>query len=134
MSAQMIGISFREVMSGGFVLGETDPAAGEKRGHAEGSEMTMHAAIDIQDIEGVIRCDGDHLRRTPWVGLSNAVGRCDQRVEQRRRIAPGTYRPPPGDLNVCGKQRIISKAGGPVQKLSGLLRLPGQPRSLPGPQ
>jgi cholesterol oxidase len=54
MSAQMIGISFREVMSGGFVLGETDPAAGEKRGHAEGSEMTMHAAIDIQDIDRFI--------------------------------------------------------------------------------
>ena len=32
MSAQTIGISFREVMSGGFALGAIDPADGEKRG------------------------------------------------------------------------------------------------------
>ncbi len=46
-----IGISFREVMSGGFALGATDPAEGEKRGRAEGTGMTMHAAIDIQDLD-----------------------------------------------------------------------------------
>jgi cholesterol oxidase len=46
-----IGISFREVMSGGFALGATDPVEGEKQGRAQGSEMTMHAAIDIQDID-----------------------------------------------------------------------------------
>jgi cholesterol oxidase len=51
MSAQTIGVSFREVMSGGFVLGTADPEEGEKRGRSEGSEMTMHAAIDIQDLD-----------------------------------------------------------------------------------
>ena len=50
-----VGISFREVMSGGFVLGATDPAEGEKQGRAQGSEMTMHGAIDIDDIDRVHR-------------------------------------------------------------------------------
>jgi len=59
MSAQTIGISFREVMSGGFALGAIDPADGEKRGRAEGSEMTLHAAIDIQDLDRFI-AEADH--------------------------------------------------------------------------
>jgi cholesterol oxidase len=59
MSAQKVGISFREVMSGGFVLGATDPADGEKRGRAEGSEMTMHGAIDIDDVDRFI-AEADH--------------------------------------------------------------------------
>jgi cholesterol oxidase len=49
-----VGISFREVMSGGFALGATDPAEGEKQGRAQGSEMTMHGAIDIDDIDQFI--------------------------------------------------------------------------------
>jgi cholesterol oxidase len=51
MSSQTVGISFREVMSGGFALGATDPTAGEKQGRREGTEMTMHASILIQDID-----------------------------------------------------------------------------------
>jgi cholesterol oxidase len=50
-----VGISFKEVMSGGFALGATDPADGEKRGRMEGTEMTMHAAIDIQDLDRFIQ-------------------------------------------------------------------------------
>jgi len=50
-----IGISFREVMSGGFALGATDPEQGEKQGRAEGNEMTMHGAIDIQDLDLFIK-------------------------------------------------------------------------------
>ena len=55
-----VGISFREVMSGGFALGATDPEDGQRRGQAEGSEMTMHAAIDIQDLDRFI-ADPGHL-------------------------------------------------------------------------
>ncbi|HEV2851360.1 MAG TPA: hypothetical protein VHC97_01000 [Thermoanaerobaculia bacterium] len=51
MSSHTVGISFREVMSGGFALGATDPAAGEKQGSKEGNEMTMHASILIQDVD-----------------------------------------------------------------------------------
>jgi hypothetical protein len=54
MSAQTIGVTFREVMSGGFALGATDPAEGEKRGRVEGSELTMHAAIVIDDVNRFI--------------------------------------------------------------------------------
>jgi len=55
-----VGISFREVMSGGFALGATDPEAGQRQGQAEGSEMTMHAAIDIADLDRFI-ADPGHL-------------------------------------------------------------------------
>jgi len=59
MSSQTVGVSFHEVMSGGFALGATDPEDGEKRGKAEGSEMTMHAAIDIADVDRFI-AEADH--------------------------------------------------------------------------
>jgi cholesterol oxidase len=59
LSSQTVGISFREVMSGGFAMGATDPAAGEKQGRAEGSEMTMHGAIDIQDLDRFLT-EADH--------------------------------------------------------------------------
>lgn len=55
-----VGISFREVMSGGFALGATDPEDGQRRGQAEGSEMTLHASIDIQDLDRFI-ADPGHL-------------------------------------------------------------------------
>jgi cholesterol oxidase len=59
MSTPKIGISFREVMSGGFALGATDPADGEKRGRSEGSEMTLHGAIAIDDLDQFI-AEADH--------------------------------------------------------------------------
>lgn len=60
MSSQPVGITFREVMSGAFALGATDPAEGEKKGRSEGSVMTMHAAIDIDDIDLFVS-DPNHL-------------------------------------------------------------------------
>ena len=54
-----VGISFREVMSGGFALGATDPEQGEKQGRAQGSEMTLHASILIQDLDLFIK-DASH--------------------------------------------------------------------------
>jgi len=51
MSSQTVGIAFREVMSGGFALGATDPAEGEKKGRVEGNDVTMHASILIEDID-----------------------------------------------------------------------------------
>jgi cholesterol oxidase len=54
MSSNTVGISFSEVMSGGFALGATDPAQGKKKGRAEGSELTMHASILIDDIDRFI--------------------------------------------------------------------------------
>jgi hypothetical protein len=60
MSAAPIGISFRETMQGGFDLGPTDPAAGEKQGQRAGSRMAMHAAIAIDDLHAFI-ADPNHL-------------------------------------------------------------------------
>jgi hypothetical protein len=54
MSSQPVGVTFREVMSGGFALGATDPAEGETRGRVEGSELSMHAAVVIDDIDRFI--------------------------------------------------------------------------------
>lgn len=72
MSSQTVGISFREVMSGGFALGAADPADGEARGRKEGSDMTLHAAIDIADLDRFI-AEASHpggltgaLDFTPW--------------------------------------------------------------------
>ncbi|MFQ5589090.1 MAG: patatin-like phospholipase family protein [Nitrospiria bacterium] len=50
MKSPRTGITFRETMSGFFILDETDPKAGEKRGKAAGLELAMHAAIDIEDL------------------------------------------------------------------------------------
>ncbi|MEP7010966.1 MAG: hypothetical protein ABJC13_11635 [Acidobacteriota bacterium] len=50
MSVKTVGISFQEVMSGGFALGETDAAAGKKKGRSEGSELTLHGSILIEDL------------------------------------------------------------------------------------
>lgn len=46
------GVSFRETMTGGFALDETDPAAGEKRGHESGTMLSLHCEIDIHDVYG----------------------------------------------------------------------------------
>jgi cholesterol oxidase len=44
------GVSFHETMTGGFSLGETDPHAGEKKGDAEGTKLSLHCDIDIHDV------------------------------------------------------------------------------------
>jgi len=59
MSDSGVGITFRETMKGGFALGETDPAAGEKRGKAEGMVLTMNASIEIPDMRAFL-ADGRH--------------------------------------------------------------------------
>ncbi len=51
MKPTKVGITFRETMSGGFALGETDPRAGHERGERDRATLTMHATIDIQDLD-----------------------------------------------------------------------------------
>lgn len=57
MSDSKLGFSFREQMSGGFTLGETDPAAGAEKGKA--TVLTMHGAITIDDLDA-FRADPKH--------------------------------------------------------------------------
>jgi hypothetical protein len=51
MTDETLGFTFREKMSGGFALGETDPETGEKVGREAGNTFTMHGTILIQDLD-----------------------------------------------------------------------------------
>jgi hypothetical protein len=51
MAGSPVGYTFSEVMSGGFALGQTDPAAGEAAGRAAGTTLTMHGTIRIEDLD-----------------------------------------------------------------------------------
>jgi predicted patatin/cPLA2 family phospholipase len=51
MADETTGLSFRETMSGGFALGESDPEAGRRKGAAAGTELTLHATVMIQDLD-----------------------------------------------------------------------------------
>lgn len=59
-SAMAPGISFSEVMAGGFSLGISDPLEGARQGQAKGDALAMHASIRIEDMEKFIR-DPAHL-------------------------------------------------------------------------
>ncbi len=54
------GITFRETMAGFFALGPTDPAQGDALGEDAGTQLTMQATIDIDDVRRFIE-DPDHL-------------------------------------------------------------------------
>jgi hypothetical protein len=46
-----VGLSFAEVMRGGFAIHATDPSAGEQLGNAQGTTLVMRATIVINDLE-----------------------------------------------------------------------------------
>jgi hypothetical protein len=54
------GLSVREVMAGGFALGETDPAAGERAGRDARTILAMHARVAIPDLARFV-ADADHV-------------------------------------------------------------------------
>ncbi len=54
MKSSAPGISFRETMDGWFALGETDPEAGAAKGKAKGTELAMHASINIRDLAAFV--------------------------------------------------------------------------------
>lgn len=60
MQAAKPGVSFRETMTGGFALGETDPRTGEQKGDAAGTRLAIHCVIDIADAYGFI-ADPQHF-------------------------------------------------------------------------
>ena len=51
MSDQTLGLSFREIMAGGFALGATDPEDGRRQGERAGTELAMHATVSIADLD-----------------------------------------------------------------------------------
>ncbi len=48
------GLTFRETMKGGFALGETNTADGNSKGKMAGTELAMHAAVEIDEMEKFI--------------------------------------------------------------------------------
>src|ERR1700732_1577077 len=49
--AGAVGLSFNEVMQGGFSMGSHDPLVGEKLGNEKGTMLVMRAAITIDDLD-----------------------------------------------------------------------------------
>jgi hypothetical protein len=45
-----LGITFRETMTGGFSLAESDPVQGDRRGKTEGNILSLHANVEIADL------------------------------------------------------------------------------------
>ena len=94
MSDSKLGFEFREMMSGGFALGQSDPAAGAEKGKAD--VLVMHGTITIDDLDAFI-ADPKH------------VGRLDVRMDW----APfGTDLPAPG-----GVFNLFSPSNDPQLKL-----------------
>ena len=59
MNDNHVGITFRETMRGGFSLGDTDPRAGEQKGNSAGTKLSMHATVNIRDVNRFIS-ERDH--------------------------------------------------------------------------
>lgn len=62
MQEETLGLTFREVMTGGFALGETDPAAGVTQGTAAGTKLALHATVLIDDLDRFL-AEPDHPGR-----------------------------------------------------------------------
>jgi len=58
MPDQPLGFTFREKMSGGFAMGETDPEKGAKLGNDAGNILTMHGTIVIPDLDQFLASEG----------------------------------------------------------------------------
>jgi predicted acylesterase/phospholipase RssA len=54
MQDEPSGITFREMMTGPFAMGETDPERGATRGTAERTTLTMHATVTVHDVDRFI--------------------------------------------------------------------------------
>jgi len=52
---ETLGLEFKEVMSGGFLLECTNPEDGERKGDARGSKLTMHCEVSIADLDRFTR-------------------------------------------------------------------------------
>jgi cholesterol oxidase len=94
MDSRKVGIAFKEIMSGGFAWGETDPAAGAAKGKAD--ILSMHGTVTIDDIDA-------------FIGDSNHAGVLDVVMDW----APfGMHVPAPG-----GVFNLFSPTGDPKLKL-----------------
>jgi len=49
-----LGLTFREVMTGGFTIGETDPETGRAKGEIAGTALALHATVSVADMDRFI--------------------------------------------------------------------------------
>jgi hypothetical protein len=96
MTVSAAGVSFRETMSGGFALGETDPSAGARRGAEEATPLVLRASLSIADVR-------------VFVGDASHEGALDGTISFRP-IAMAM----PAD---SGRFRLFTKAADPTLKL-----------------
>jgi len=62
MRSSAAGLSFREMMAGGFAIGETDPIAGARKGRAAAQALELHVAVVIGSV-ATFAADADHRGR-----------------------------------------------------------------------
>ena len=62
MTERELGVTFRETMSGPFALGQTEPAAGEQVGKQTNTSLSMHAEVEISDLDRFV-ADPTHTGR-----------------------------------------------------------------------
>lgn len=58
----LAGLLFEETMRGHFSLGSQAPERGERLGHTEGTELALHAKIQIDDMGAFLADDRHHGR------------------------------------------------------------------------
>jgi hypothetical protein len=49
-----LGLTFSEIMTGGFALGAADPAAGAKQGSAQNSQLSLHCDVTIDNLQSFV--------------------------------------------------------------------------------
>jgi cholesterol oxidase len=50
-----LGLIFKELMTGGFALGASDPLVGEKQGNQGGTQLAMHCEVTIDDLQSFVQ-------------------------------------------------------------------------------
>lgn len=80
MSRPAAGLSFREIMAGGFAIGETSPVEGAAKGRAAAHALELHVAVVIDSVarfaadpEHCGRLEG-HIQCGPLGGALTATG------------------------------------------------------------
>ena len=84
----MAGITFSEVMRGGFALGSFHPAIGEQAGQAAGNELAMHATVTIPSIDRFLD-DPQHSGNLTGAMDYPALGGRLPAAGQVRLLSPG---------------------------------------------
>ncbi len=74
-SAEPIGVSFTETMTGYVTLGESDPARGHEQGKAAGTALTFRLTITTDDVHRFVADPAHAEVATGWVDCEELGGR-----------------------------------------------------------